>query len=439
MPLTYEEYVRAEKDKAQELKFKQVRTGLKLAMSKHIQETNGGKLEKLIGTFTGLESQEVDSEDKRTFLDDLIDTTVIMNEVFASLGDAEEGLLASKLTSISAIYMDKLAEKYIDLKLNHYPRYKEKFTVDMSEEQEIKNIVPRVAFKSIKMFLDKYYYVFRLCSVNPKAKMIYTKLDEYRSNLVKFEYNIGYSISKVRGDYLKQIKPFYRDTKRSLLMIRRFFEAVEDSQFGKLVKYLYETSFEYASRTYVKFNPTMTIVAPVHKGMVVPMQEMLDKFDESMEPIHQMVIDYDQTKILMRRRHSLGQENTTTYWDVSERIVHFKESMAGVVENFERVVSSSDNELKFFNHTIQTVIIPYINQSRGEVNETFTAGVKHLDQFFWKVTIKIIEMCQDDNEQMDEIAGLVLRLKPSELVRPPKDDGTTDVEISDSLHSEITK
>ena len=56
-----------------------------------------------------------------------------------------------------------------------------------------------------------------------------------------------------------------------------------------------------------------------------------------------------------------------------------------------------------------------MNQTKGEVNDTFINGVKTLDTFFWKIMTKAIENSQENGEKMDEIVGLAVRVTQKEL------------------------
>lgn len=56
-----------------------------------------------------------------------------------------------------------------------------------------------------------------------------------------------------------------------------------------------------------------------------------------------------------------------------------------------------------------------MNQTKGEVNDSFINGVKNLDTFFWKIMTKAIENAQENGEKMDEIVGLAVRVTQKEL------------------------
>ncbi len=56
-----------------------------------------------------------------------------------------------------------------------------------------------------------------------------------------------------------------------------------------------------------------------------------------------------------------------------------------------------------------------MNQTKGEVNDSFINGVKNLDTFFWKIMTKAIENSQEKGEKMDEIVGLAVRVTQKEL------------------------
>ena len=89
--------------------------------------------------------------------------------------------------------------------------------------------------------------------------------------------------------------------------------------------------------------------------------------------------------------------------------------MHSVIDEFSKGISPSDEDFKFFTHTAQAVIIPYMNQTKGEVNDSFINGVKNLDTFFWKIMTKAIENSQEKGEKMDEIVGLAVRVTQKEL------------------------
>lgn len=417
MALSYEEILKSDKDRELDKRFKNVRTAMKLGVAKFISEAGDGAFEKQLESFIGLDGE---GKGNKCFLDDLIDISKLMEDTFNKLGDATEGALAHKLTSVSAIYMDRISQASRDAKINHFPMHKEKFAMDISEEQETKSIVPRVAIKSIKMYLDKYYFTFRQASVNAKARIIFVKFSEFRDKFLHFEWAIGDSLRRLDGQYIKEIAPFFKDTKLALLRLRKYFEAIEGSDFGKLVKVLQDVARETGTRMYLRYNATVTVAtSEVRKGSVIPLKSILDKYDRFMAPIRATVGDYDNAKRAMLQRSPLSKDTSKMFWDISSVIIEFREGMHIVIDEFSKGVSPSDEDFKFFIHTVQTVIIPYMNQTKGEVNDSFVIGVKNLDTFFWKVTTKAVECGQEDGISMDEIIGIAVRLTKADIDKKP--------------------
>ena len=332
-----------------------------------------------------------------------------MDDTFNKLGDAEEGALAHKLTTVSAIYMERIGQTCMEAKLNYFPFHKEKFAMHVSEEQEVKAIVPRTTLKTIKNYLDKWFFLMQQYSVNAKAKIIYMKLSDFRDKLHNFEYIMGKSVNKLQKDYI--FVPFMKDTKLALLRMRKFFEAIDASAFGKMVKALTDVAMENGTRVYVKYNSVLTIVhGNVRKGSVIPVQKIVDKYDNFMFPIRQTVAELD-TKLGGSRQ----KDPSKAFWDIASQITSFRDGMHSVIDEFSKGISPSDEDFKFFTHTVQAVLIPYMNQTKGEVNDTFIIGVRNLDTFFWKIMTKAIENSQEKGEKMDEIVGLAVRVTNKDL------------------------
>ena len=202
-----------------------------------------------------------------------------------------------------------------------------------------------------------------------------------------------------------------KDTKLALLRMRKFFEAIEASAFGKMIKALTDVAMENGTRVYVKYNAVLTIVTGnVRKGSVIPVQTIVDKYDNVMFPIRQTVAELD-TKL----GGSRVKDPAKAFWDIASQITSFRDGMHSVIDEFSKGISPSDEDFKFFTHTAQAVLIPYMNQTKGEVNDTFINGVKTLDTFFWKIMTKAIENSQENGEKMDEIVGLAVRVTQKEL------------------------
>ncbi len=428
MGMSFEELVKNDKDRDLEKQFKNVRTALKLSLSKYIGES--GSLEKSIEEFAGEDqADKKGSSSKKNFLDDLLDIGKLMDDTFNKIGDSSEGALAHKLTSVSAIYMDRISHACYEAKLNRFPMHKEKFAVNVTEEQEAKAVVPRTVFRSIKMFIDKYYFLFRQCSVNPKAKGVFNKIAAFRDNLINFEWSIAHYVNKLEGEYAKEIAPFYKDTKMALLRLRKFCEAIEASPFGGLVKSLKDTAVEMGVRAYLRYNPVVTVVrGGVRVGAVIPVGTILEKYDHFMTPIRQAVADYDKAKRAMQQR-SFMSETPKMFWDISGQITEFRDGMHDVVDEFSKGISPSNEDFKYFTYTVQNVLIPYMNQTKGEVNESFVVGVNNLDTFFWKVMIMAIEFGQENGENVDEILGLTVRIKKSDVERRVSSSGVNAEEV----------
>ena len=140
------------------------------------------------------------------------------------------------------------------------------------------------------------------------------------------------------------------------------------------------------------------VTGNVRKGSVIPVQTIVDKYDNVMFPIRQTVAELD-TKLGGNR----PKDPAKAFWDIASQITSFRDGMHSVIDEFSKGISPSDEEFKFFTHTAQAVLIPYMNQTKGE------------DTFFWKIMTKAIENAQENGEKMDEIVGLAVRVTQKEL------------------------
>lgn len=430
MAMIADEILKAQKSRELETKFSNVRKGLRMSLVSFLKDNPS--YEKLIDSFAGMDSTVSSGEVSRNFLDDLHDVADLMDETFNKTGSAEDGALAHKLATVSAIYMERIGQTCVESRINYFPLHKEKFSVYMSEEQEVKSLVPRTALKSIKMFLDKWFFVMQQYSVNAHAKILYTKLSYFRDKLHNFEYVMGKTVNKVKNEYAREIIPFTKDTKLALLRMRKLFEAIDASAFGKMINALWDVAMESGTRVYVKYNTIITVVInSIYKGSVIPIQTIVDKYDSIMFPVRQILAELEtQFGGVKTKDHSKG------FWDVSSQIAVFRDGMHSVINEFSKGISPSDEDFKFFVYTVQTVLIPYMNQSRGEVNDTFIIGIKNLDTYFWKIVTKAIENGQPDGERMDEILGLSVKVTQKDLdnfIAEHKNDAGSDSVIDDEL------
>lgn len=428
MGMIADEILKAQKSRELETKFSNVRKGLRMSLVSFLKDNPS--YEKLIDSFAGMDSLSGDKS--RNFLDDFKDISDLMDETFNKTSGAEDGALAHKLATVSAIYMERIGQACVEARINYFPLHKEKFSVYMSEEQEVKSLVPRTALKSIKTFLDKWFLVLQQYSVNAHAKIIYTKLSNFRDKLHNFEYVMGKTVNKVKNEYAREIIPFTKDTKLALLRMRKLFEAIDASAFGKMINALWDVAMESGTRVYVKYNTIITVVInSIYKGSVIPLQTIVDKYDSVMFPVRQILAELEtQFGGVKTKDHSKG------FWDVSSQIAVFRDGMHSVINEFSKGISPSDEDFKFFVYTFQTVLIPYMNQSRGEVNDTFIIGIKNLDTYFWKIVTKAIENGQPDGEHMDEILGLSIKVTQKDLdkfIAEHKNDNSAEEIINDDV------
>lgn len=409
MAVIAEEMLKAIKFKEIDGKFSAVRKGLKMSLVTFLKENPS--YEKLIEGFIGVDPKDKKTEKNANFIDHLGEVGKLMDEAFNKLGDASDGALAHLLVTISGIYMERIGQKSQEIKTNFFPHHKEKFNMNISETQELKAIVPRTTFKTIKSYVDKWYYLLSQYSVNAKAKVVYTKIVDFRDKLQIFEYIFGKSVNSLQREYVKEIIPFMKDSKLALLRLRKLCEAIDASSFGKMIKALHGVAIEEGTRVYIKQNAVINIYdANGQSSRAMPIQNIVDKYDNFMFPIRQTVAELD-TKIGSTR----GKDPAKAFWDIANQITSFRDGMHSVIEEFSKGVSPNDEDFKFFTHTVQAVLIPYMNQSKGEVNDTFIVGVKNLDTFFWKIVMKSIEKAQKDGETMEEILGLSIRISQKEL------------------------
>ena len=360
-----------------------------------------------------MDPKDKKTEGRKNFLDALVEISKLMDDAFNKLGNSEGAELAQKITTISTIYIERIGQTCVESKKEYFPQHKEKFVMNVSEEQEAKSVIPRTTLKTIKNYLDKWYYLMQQYSVNAKAKIIYSKLSEVRERLLHFEYILGKSINKLQREYVREIGPFMRETKIAVLRMRKFFEAIDSSSFGKMIKALTDVAVEQGTRSYVKYNAVVTVVrGGLRQGSTIPVQTIVDKYDNFMFPIRQTIAELD-TKFGGNR----AKDPSKAFWDIASQITSFREGMHTVIDEFSKGISPNDEDFKFFTHTVQAVLIPYMNQSKGEVNDSFIVGVKNLDNFFWKIITKAIENGQDDGILMDEILGLTVKLSQEDIDR----------------------
>lgn len=432
MGMSFEELIKSDKDSDLEKQFKNVRTALKLILAKYISDS--GSYERVIEGFIGADIDSKRSDpSKKNFLDDLLDIGKHMDDAFNKIGDAAEGALAHRLSSVSDIYLDRISQASYESKLNRFPFHKERFIMDVSEEQEAKSIVPRAAFRSIKMFVDKYYFLFRQCSVNLKAKAVFNKISIFRDSLINFEWAIAHYTNKLNGEYAKEIAPFHKDTKLALLRLRKLCEAIDAASFGSFVKTLRGSAIEMGIRAYVRYNPVVTVASgDVKAGSAISVGAILEKYDRFMLPIRQAAAEYGRTKKTATQRPSTPDQ-PKMFWDISSQITEFRDGMHEIIDEFSKGINSSCEDFKYFSYAVQNVLIPYMNHSKGEVNTSFLVGVNNLDTFFWKIMVMAIESCQENDENIEEILGLIVRVRKSDAERRAAPD---DANIDETFEEE---
>lgn len=407
MNMIAEELLRTEKYKELENRFSNIRKGLKISLNNVLKENLD--YAKMIEKYAAVDVNPL-LNSGRSFFDELGEIAKLMKQAF-DVGDVEEGALAHKLARNSVIYIERIGQASVECKNNHFAFQKEKFNMNVSEEQEVKSLIPRNTFRNIKNYITKWTYLFSQYSVNAKARVIYQKLVNFRDTLLEFEYNYGKNLSLVSKDYLKEVLPFIKEAKLALLRLRKLCEAIEASQFGSITKLLYSTVIEEGTRVFVNLNEFI-YVRRVAGGeeIQVPLQGIVEKYDNVMFPIRQTLAELDAKVHTQRNKDEIG-----LFWNVSSNVLSFKTKMQKVIDKFSFSISPNDEDVKFFTFTVQSIIIPYMSQMSGKVNDTFINSIKNLDTFFWRIIVRAIERSLDNKIDMDQLLGLSVKITKREL------------------------
>ena len=447
MLMMLEEIVKLEKDKDLEEKYKKVRQSLRLYIARYVAEYSNGVLEKYIASLT--KKDEIDEEEVSTvsvvdlnnpnvfiqrehvarakkqmstdqvILEELERIGNAMDSLFVDFEKLEGGALATKISKEGIIKMGAFGELLLDSKMKCFPRYIERFSYSASEEQEIKAVIPRSTFKTIKLIIDKYYYMFRLISINPVTRDVFQKLSTFREKLHNFEYLLFNYIRKLRSgeqDFSKIIGNYTRELKFLLLHYKKFFEAMNESQFGKLVNTLLDTSQEAGMRMFIKHNDTVTVVSAVTRTEVVMrISLVLESFDAAINPMQEILAPLDFSKRKQINNVDGELERQRAFWKVSILMPLFKEKMNVVINEFLKIVPQSHDDFKYLLHSVQALILPYMNQQNGEINESFTAGLKNINTLFWKLSMKIIEHSLPKGFLLSDLLGFQVRVSEEDI------------------------
>ena len=447
MLMMLEEIVKLEKDKDLEEKYKKVRQSLRLYIARYVAEYSNGVLEKYIASF--VKKEEIDEEEQtanvsvvdlnnpnvfvhkhvaatkkqksseQVILEELERVGNAMDKVFLDFDKLEGGMLATRISKEGIINMGAFAELLMDSKMKCFPRYIERFSYSVSEEQEIKAVIPRSTFKTIKLIIDKYYFMFRLISINPSTRDVFQKISTFREKLHNFEYLLFNYIRKLRSgeqDFSKIIGNYTRELKFLLLHYKKFFEAMNESQFGKLVNTLLDTSQEAGMRMFIKHNDSITVVSAVTRTEVVmKILLVLENFDGAMNPMQEILAPLDFSKRKQVNDVDGELERQRAFWKVSILMPSFKEKMNIVINEFLKIVPQSHDDFKYLLHSVQALILPYMNQQNGEINESFTAGLKNINTLFWKLTMKIIEHSLPKGFLLSDLLGFQVRVSEEDI------------------------
>ena len=407
MNMIAEELLRTEKYKGLETRYSPLRKGVKISLNNCLKENLD--YSNMIEKYATTDSNPL-LNSSRSFFDELAVIAKFMKSTF-DLENLEDSALAHKISTHSIIYVERIGQESLECKNNHFAFQKEKFNMNVSEEQEVKSLIPRNTFKNIKNYITRWTYLFSQFTVNAKAKIVYQKLVSFRDVLLEFEYNYGKNLSRVSKDYLKVILPFIKESKLALLRLRKLFEAIDASHFGVVYKLLYSAVIEEGTRVFVNLNEYITVRrSSGGEEIQVPLQSIVEKYDSVMFPIRQTLAELDAKMHTRRHKDEIG-----LFWNVSSNVMNFKNKMQKVIEKFSYSISPSDEDVKFFTFTVQSIIIPYMSQMSGKVNETFVNSIKNLDTFFWRIIVRAIERSLDDKIDMDQLLGLNIKITKKEL------------------------
>jgi len=451
MPIMIEEIIKINKDKVLEQQYKDVRQALKLNLFKYIAEERGGILEKSIETFVGKLNKEEDTGQNNkigydigsatnlggrkiytlpsrknsdmAILDQLLKISDDMSTIFDGFEKLEGGRLRHKIGTVGIVNISNFIDSIKNAKLNCFPRHVEPISYGLSEEQEIKAIIPRSTFKTIKLMVDKYYYLFRLISMNQFAGIAFQKLGVFRDNLHLFEYSIFYYLNKLKdteSNNSATIGSYTREIKAMLLHYKKFIEAMYESDFSKLVNTLTDLSQEAGMRIFIQYNAKVDSLSGITRVKEeVNLAYSLMQFDETVKPILRLVetLDFSRSNKIF---NSIGKKQEV-FWAISAMIEDFKHNVNCIINEFLKIIPQTNADFKYFIHTIQSFILPYISQQKGEVSETFVAGIKNINVFYWKLMLRIIERSFEEEFQFSDLLGLQVHVLNEDVIKYKED------------------
>lgn len=405
-----DELLKVQKFKEQDAKFGPIRKGLRMSLVSHMKDFPD--VVKNIEKFIGIEPTDPNGTASRAnFIDHFIKTLSYLDESYEKLGNSTGATMVAKVNSLFSVYVERVGVESNEGKINFFPQHKEKFAMYTSEDQEMKAVIPRNTFKIIKTYIDKWYFVLLQYSINPRAKVLFHKISTIREKIQHFEFMLSKLLGPLQKDFAKELIGFMKSLKLTLLRLRKFSEAIDASNFGNLIKQLTDIAIEEGTRIYKKHNPIITYNSGPRKGYSISLQNVIDLYDNATFAVRQTMAELETKNAGASHR----RDNNKNFWDVASQMTSFRDGMRSVIDEFGKAISPSDEDYKYFTHTVQAVIIPYINQSRGQINQTFTVGVQNLDTTFWKLVIKAIELGQDNNEEITEILGLTVRITQKDL------------------------
>lgn len=320
---------------------------------------------------------------------------------FETLNNADFYNRARRHTYIKLEEIERLIDK---CRYAVFPTFREKFSYGLSDDEEAKNLILKNFFRRLKDSIDKYYYTFELCSINPDFEELRKRFAVIKSNFATMEmlYYKHVIILKSR-DELKIRMQTDSPLKPPLLKLRRFLEAFEQSDAGKLVTMLQSYILKKGIYLYGENTPDMKIYL-YGKQHHFDFAGALAKYDAVMIPIFDAVKEYNELR--KQQKAKLLPIGKVIYWDISEKIDSFRNSMEELLESMKGAFKVGDNDYKAFDQSVRNVLIPYFILEKGTVNESFKLRANEIERFFLYACYAVIGNSNPNGYSYQEILGL---------------------------------
>lgn len=289
-----------------------------------------------------------------------------------------------------------------------FSKYESQFNMDISIQEEVRQLVLPRAIRSVMGYIDNYYYLYKLLQ-DLGLKETYERFERLVDAFSSLEYGI-FSANKVLRDHeeIGSRISIDKEVKKFILEFRGLIEAFSVDSIGAATVALRNKVQNVAVHNYCVAHDTL-ITTQTSVEHTVNIKKINDEYSRALSPIIESISKYKKGETggtLSTPSSSRYQDSEISFWDVSQHLTSFKDTMVIVETEMRHGVLADSSAMKGFEFIVQQILIPYYAHQRGAINHTFITMISQLNRHYTMILQEIISNSLPSNYAFDEAVGL---------------------------------